>query len=258
MTHRVPNLIPNRSTERQAPNRAARVLLPALLAFAVLLAACTQPIVDPNSVFQPAPVVALPVNPSPSPAVEPAVASEPAATPQALLTVPVAVYIVDSDDGSPQLSSARTVSEVEAIFQRVNQIWGQAGIVLDVQAVQRIEAPSTILQDIAQGTFASFFQNANRTFDIPAPSALNAFYVRDIGGPNGINPFGSQAFFVADEPSVHDERVTSHEIGHIFGLYHAGDDPQRLMYSGTNGMDLSEEEVTVARYFARRFSTTSP
>ena len=53
-----------------------------------------------------------------------------------------------------------------------------------------------------------------------------------------------------DAPSVHDERVTSHEIGHILALHHVLDDPGRLMFSGTNGTALSEEEVIVARYAA--------
>ena len=53
-----------------------------------------------------------------------------------------------------------------------------------------------------------------------------------------------------DTPSVLDERVTSHEIGHILGLHHVLDDQDRLLFSGTNGMNLSEEEIIVARYAA--------
>ena len=53
-----------------------------------------------------------------------------------------------------------------------------------------------------------------------------------------------------DTPSVYDERVTSHEIGHILGLHHVLDDAGRLLYSGTNGMSLTEEEQAVARYAA--------
>jgi hypothetical protein len=56
---------------------------------------------------------------------------------------------------------------------------------------------------------------------------------------------------VIDEPSVFDRRVSSHEVGHMLGLHHVLDDPGRLLYSGTNGMSLTEDEATVARYFAR-------
>ena len=58
-------------------------------------------------------------------------------------------------------------------------------------------------------------------------------------------------FFVTDTPSVHHERVTSHEIGHILGLHHTLDDSGRLMFPGTNGMELTVEEITVARYVAQ-------
>ena len=49
---------------------------------------------------------------------------------------------------------------------------------------------------------------------------------------------------------MHDERVSSHEIGHILGLRHANDDAGRLMFSGTNGMSLTVQEIEVARYGA--------
>ncbi|MCP5100416.1 MAG: hypothetical protein GY943_33115 [Chloroflexi bacterium] len=68
---------------------------------------------------------------------------------------------------------------------------------------------------------------------------------------NGTVPFSGRAFSVMDNPSVHHERVSSHEIGHILGLHHVLDDAGRLMFSGTNGMALSAEEVTVARYAAQ-------
>ena len=50
---------------------------------------------------------------------------------------------------------------------------------------------------------------------------------------------------------VFDRRVSSHEVGHILGLHHVLRDPDRLLFSGTNGMTLTEDEATVARYFAK-------
>ncbi|MDX1521972.1 MAG: hypothetical protein R3264_10125, partial [Anaerolineae bacterium] len=107
------------------------------------------------------------------------------------------------------------------------------------------------LQAIAARDFRFFFQAAASEIELPEPSLLNGFYAQSIGGPNGITPFGSRTFFVTDQPTVHDERVSSHEIGHILGLHHALDDPNRLMFSGTNGMTLSPEEIAAARYVAQ-------
>jgi hypothetical protein len=61
----------------------------------------------------------------------------------------------------------------------------------------------------------------------------------------------SRVFFVVDEPSVNDRRVSSHKIGHILGLHHELFDQNRLMYSGTNGELLTDIEQAVARYGAQ-------
>ncbi len=105
------------------------------------------------------------------------------------------------------------------------------------------------LHAIASRDFSLFFSAVRGgDMDIPNPSLLNGFYVQDVGGPNGVTPLGSRAFFVTDFPSGHSERVTSHEVGHILGLHHTLNDVNRLMYPGTNGMTLTDEEITVARY----------
>ena len=49
---------------------------------------------------------------------------------------------------------------------------------------------------------------------------------------------------------VDDRRVSSHEVGHIFRLQHARAGGGRLLFSGTNGMTLAQEEITLARYVA--------
>ena len=85
----------------------------------------------------------------------------------------------------------------------------------------------------------------------PPPGIVNGFYVREAAGVNGFAPTGRRIFFVVDEPSVHDERVSSHEVGHIFGLHHDLNNPGRLMFSGTNGTTLRPEEQAVARYIAQ-------
>ena len=133
----------------------------------------------------------------------------------------------------------------------MNDIWSQADIRLELQNIESVEVPEAILQGMLSRNLAPFFREIGDGIALPQTSAINGFYIRSIGGSNGINPFRSRTFFVIDEPTVFDRRVSSHELGHILGLHHVLDDPGRLLFSGTNGMDLTEDEATVARYFAQ-------
>ena len=162
------------------------------------------------------------------------------------IVLPIAIYIVDGQD--EDLSSRRSSDQLAGIFKLVNEIWAPAAITIEVQHISRITLPDAVLQAIARGDFQPFFDGAGRDFDVPDPATINAFYAREIGGSNGIVPFDARLFFVNDEPTVHHERVTSHEIGHILGLHHTLEDAGRLMFSGTNGMALTDDEITVARY----------
>jgi hypothetical protein len=182
-------------------------------------------------------------------------AGQPLATPtqtavaRPLIVLPISVYIVDGED--ERFASTRDEANIIAIYERVNEIWSQAGIVIELQRIQRLTLSDEVVLAIRDGDFHPFLAGIDTEFSIPAPSLLNGFYASRIGGPNGIAPAGARLFFVTDSPSVHDERVTSHEIGHILGLHHVLDDPGRLMFSGTNGTALSEQEIDVARYVAQ-------
>ncbi len=184
-----------------------------------------------------------------APTETPIVVSEPTVESLPEIVLPIAVFIVDAED--ERFASDRTVEELTAVYDRVNIIWSQANIRLDVQTIESILLPEPITQSIMLGDFNPFFANVGQTFDVPNATLINAFYSKEIGGPNGIVPFRSRVFFVMDDPSVHDERVTSHEIGHILGLHHVLTDAERLMFSGTNGKMLNEEEIGVARYAAQ-------
>ena len=140
---------------------------------------------------------------------------------------------------------------MEVIAEGVQEIWQSADVEFGPIHVESVAVPPDVLEAITRsGDTTLFFEQVGQTFDVPEPGLINGFYVASAAGVNGFTPVGSTVFFVVDEPSVHDERVSSHEIGHILGLRHATDDAERLMFSGTNGMTLIDQEMEVARYGA--------
>lgn len=183
------------------------------------------------------------------------------------LNIPIAAFIVDAENPDPALenqddtiSSQRTVDSMTNHFLHVNKVWNQAGIQIDPVTVKRISAPADLLRGLIEkrgrGGIANFFR-AMRHGQIDVGSVDNnaliwAFYVRSLGGPNGLKPQGVNSIFVVDEPANEDYRVTSHEIGHILGLHHARDTANKLLFPGSSGLLLTDVEKTVARYFAER------
>ncbi len=169
------------------------------------------------------------------------------------INVSLSLYVVsDGDDDESRLGTRRSVSDVEAIVADMTPIWAQAGIAFDPVRVLEIDIPADVLADIAStGRTDAFFAQAGRTFELPDAGAINGFYVREAAGVNGFTPTASRLFFVVDEPTVNDERVSSHEIGHILGLHHNPFDRNRLMFSGTNGEVLTDVEQLVAHYSAQ-------
>ena len=167
------------------------------------------------------------------------------------LSISLFLLVDDKEEPDPEISTHRTEEDLREILEGMNEIWSQADIRLELQTIESIEVPETILQGMLAGNLGPFFREIGDGVALPQTSTINGFYIRSVGGPNGINPFRSRTFFVIDEPSVFDRRVSSHEVGHILGLLHLLDDPGRLLFSGTNGTALTENEATGARYFAQ-------
>jgi hypothetical protein len=161
------------------------------------------------------------------------------------LTVPISVYILDDKLGI--YSSERSKEEIVSIFEKVNEIWSQAAIKINVRYIHRTELPHEIVKAFIEGNYKPFLKGINREYSLQKLSLINAFYSKRIGGPNGRALMRYGFFLVTDTPFVHDQRVTSHEIGHLLGLGHEQYNPRRLMYSGTNGIKLTTEEIYTAR-----------
>lgn len=218
----------------------------------ILLVGCSSTPLEPTGFAESTPTAVSPTliptaleAPTPAPTAE----AVPTDVPLPLITIPISVYIVDDENG--RLSSSRDIEGLMAVYEKVNTIWAQANIAIEIAHIQRLTLPTVHVQSIWHGDFRPFFLGIDYDFPLPETSLINAFYAQQIGGPNGIVPFRMTLFFVNDEPSVHHERVTSHEIGHILGLHHTQADRGRLMFSGTNGTLLTPEEITVARYTAQ-------
>ena len=164
-----------------------------------------------------------------------------------VLGISLYLLVDDAEAPSASISSQRDVDNLRRVLEGMNEIWNQAAIRLEARFIGTAVTPDRTLRGIVRGDVSRFFNASGGHSDLREPSLINGLYARRIGVVNGFVPSGTRSFFVTDNPSVHDRRVSSHEVGHILGLNHPLDDPNRLMFSGTNGMMLTEEEIVMAR-----------
>lgn len=177
-----------------------------------------------------------------------------ASTEEILVEISMYVLVDDLADPDTEISSRRSEEELTVILDGMNEIWGQANIRLELETLDTIEVDPAVLARVARGNIRAFFDRLGgsipSTVTGPGSSLISGFYTKRAGGANGISPLGTGRFMVIDEPTVFDHRVSNHEVGHILGLKHIGADRDRLLYSGTNGMTLTQEEITLSRYIA--------
>jgi hypothetical protein len=135
-------------------------------------------------------------------------------------------------------------------------VWAQAGLHFYLESLVREEA----VESFASGAISN--QRSGllglRPTASMASNLFHIYYLKEMLN-NGI--YFPEAIFVKDTASLRrvpggiDEpipRVTSHELGHAFGLPHRQDNTN-LMASGTTGTWLNNAEIRQVREAARQF-----
>lgn len=162
----------------------------------------------------------------------------PARVDENVLVLPLRLIVFTSDG---DLSSERTRENVEQLVENASALWQQASLTLSVDVITFTE--------VGSDTVASFLEYPPELLDTYGDSTyggVTVFLVEELSGLNGIAFTGSRTVAVADFTTELDYRVLAHEIGHILGLRHTRDSSD-LMYSGSNGFNLSLEEIARAR-----------
>jgi len=158
--------------------------------------------------------------------------------------VPIVPHLVKN---SGRVSSVRSADSMVELFQKSQTIWRQARIIFDVK-IEEAEFDSSVQKAVEQQNFDNLYAI------IPKDDhTLHVFFVQALGGPNGIAIAPSLAL-IADSTTVNDFRATAHEIGHLLGLSHTDESQKRLLFRGTNGTELTPEEIGLARRGVKIFT----
>ncbi len=174
------------------------------------------------------------------------------------IVVPVRVHLMRSTTDA-SMNTSLTERDVARIFEKVNRVWGQAGIRLEIESV--VETRAAPLPPPEQPMPEHVRMKAAIPKEQLSATAVDICYVKEIR-PNGF--YYGEFIVVKDTarlrevPAGLDEplpRVTSHELGHAFGLSHR-QAITNLMASGTTGFSLNALEIAAAREGAAQPSST--
>ena len=174
------------------------------------------------------------------------------------ITLPISLYALCLYGG--QYSPSLVEDDLRQHINVINEIWDQAAIELKVSTV--LAEPIRVWTTYPWESYLRVELESLR----PAGAALiNGFYTTwDNATLNGFSTPGGTNFVVKDRPKLKaapyspdfstDDliaRVSSHEVGHILGLCHfrfpESDEEDRLMFSATRGIRLTDEEIRRSR-----------
>lgn len=178
------------------------------------------------------------------------------------LLAPVRVHLLSARD-SPAIQTTLTEKDITRILEKMNGVWAQAGLHVYLESLVREEANLQEIYDHLGKQPARFGLLGLRPSRSKATNMFHIYYLKHMS-VNGI--YFPEAIFVKDTASLRkvaggiDEplpRVSSHELGHAFGLPHR-QDTTNLMTSGTTGTWLNDEEINQVREAARKFDWIEP
>jgi hypothetical protein len=167
------------------------------------------------------------------------------------LVVPVRIHLLQCK-GEEALHCRLKEADVRRIFGKANRIWNKAGIALSIESIVTEDAV------IPDGFDEQRLQDFKGTRPLKAidRGMVHVFYVHRLP-TNGVF-MGPDAIFVKDTAALREvrggvdepiPRVSSHEIGHAFGLAHR-QNTINLMASGTTGWSVNDDEIDTVRGWA--------
>ncbi|PYI87701.1 MAG: hypothetical protein DME26_05335, partial [Verrucomicrobia bacterium] len=174
------------------------------------------------------------------------------------LLAPVRVHLLSAKD-SPAIQTTLTEKDITRIFGKMNGVWAQAGLHFYLESLVREEVNVQEVSPQPGEPTGRRWLLGLRPSQSKATNTFHIYYLKQMS-VNGI--YFPEAIFVKDTASLRkieggiDEplpRVSSHELGHAFGLPHR-QNTTNLMASGTTGMWLDEGEISRTREAARKFA----
>jgi hypothetical protein len=168
--------------------------------------------------------------------------------------LPVRVLLLQSD--AQAVHSSLSDSDVEALFETVNEIWAQAEIQFQIESMLRVEAnnESDFVEALEEGSRAQpgTLQNLYPA-DALLGEGFNVVYVEDFGAmPPGVYHCGqgvvmmARYFGAASSRSV-PPNVLAHELGHALGLDHLCGEGENLMCAdGRQPTALNDAQIESA------------